>query len=82
MRRLGVRVAGSELIPCAVEMGRAWVEVAEVAERWVVELGWWRTSPGRWERRAYWRVLLDDGSCLDLYCDRADDSWRLARLWG
>ncbi len=80
--RLQVRVLAStpDLQPSAVDMGQGWMKVVEVADRWVVELGWWRTPPGRWQRRAYWRVLLADGNCLDLY--RTEAGWELARQWG
>ncbi|NNM97646.1 MAG: hypothetical protein HKL89_08615 [Candidatus Dormibacteraeota bacterium] len=80
--RAKVRVLANapNLQPAAVDLGPGWVRVAEVVDRWVVEVGWWRVPPSRWQRRAYWRVLLVDGSCLDVY--RTESGWELARQWG
>lgn len=78
--KVRVLAKAPELRPSAVDSGLGWVRVEEVVERWVVELGWWRIPPGRWQRRAYWRVLLTDGSCLDIY--RTESGWELARRWG
>lgn len=68
--------------PLRVDLGGGHLAVTEVVERWEVEVGWWRVGPRRWERRCCWRVLLEDGRCLDLYRDRGDGEWQLARCWG
>lgn len=66
--------------PQAVRNGVDWVGVETVAERWVVEVGWWRTPPARWRRLHCWRVLLEDGTCLDLR--REPGRGWTARVWG
>ncbi|MDA8330970.1 MAG: hypothetical protein M0027_07135 [Candidatus Dormibacteraeota bacterium] len=68
--------------PSAVDLGDGMVKVREWVEHWVVEVGWWRTPPQQRQSRDYWRVLLDDGRCLDLYRQSRGASWRLGRMWG
>lgn len=75
-----VRTEGS--LPAVVDLGDGPLPVVSLAEHWVVEVGWWRTPPARWERRSYWRILLEDGRCVDVYWDGGRRLWRLARLWG
>ncbi|MGH7642714.1 MAG: DUF6504 family protein [Candidatus Dormibacteria bacterium] len=82
MRSIKVRVGGSPERPRAVDCGSGWVAVAAVAERWRIEVGWWRLAPERPVRRDYWRVLLQDGNCLDLRRDPAAGDWSLERSWG
>ncbi len=66
--------------PRAVRRESGWVAVAEVVERSVVEVGWWRTAPARPRRLRRWRVLLASGECLDL-CREPGVGWT-ARVWG
>jgi hypothetical protein len=80
MRRLLVETAGTT--PVAMDLGCGFVRVAGPVAHWVVEVGWWRTPPARWERRDCWRLLLEDGRCLDVYQSGADRSWHLRKLWG
>jgi hypothetical protein len=68
--------------PSGVDLGEGMVRVREVVDHWVVEVGWWRTAPQQWQSRDYWRVLLDDGRCLDLYRQLRGASWCLGRMWG
>jgi hypothetical protein len=68
--------------PVAVDLGAGSVRVARRTAHWVVEVGWWRTPPARWQRRDCWRLLLEDGRCLDVYRDEAQASWHLGQLWG
>lgn len=46
--------------------------VEAVLETWRVEDEWWRTQP---IKRAYWRLLLEDGRTVDVYYDLAQDRW-------
>jgi hypothetical protein len=82
MSSIEVRTGGSPEGPLAVDTGQGWVEVAEVVERWRIEVGWWRVEPERPVQRGCWRVLLKDGSCLDLRLDLASRRWALERSWG
>jgi hypothetical protein len=82
MSTIEVRTGGTPEIPHAVASGQGLVRVTAVVERWRIEVGWWRVSPERPVRRDYWRVLLQDGSCLDLRFDLASRSWSLERSWG
>ncbi|MGH7665880.1 MAG: DUF6504 family protein [Candidatus Dormibacteria bacterium] len=82
MSAIKVRVGGAPSRPLAVNLGRGWIEVAAVVERWRVEVGWWRVIPERPVRRDCWRVLLQDGRCLDLRLELGSRRWRLERCWG
>jgi len=77
-----VRLGDSSASPLAVNAGQGWLAVTAVAERWRIEVGWWRVPPERPIRRDCWRVLLQDGSCLDLRLDLASERWTLERSWG
>jgi len=79
---LEVRTGGFPKSPLAVDVGQGWIEVTAVVERWRVEVGWWRVAPERPVQRDCWRVLLQDGSCLDLRLDVAAGCWSLDRSWG
>jgi hypothetical protein len=46
--------------------------VEAVIETWRVEDEWWRPQP---VRRAYWRLLLEDGRTLDVYRDVLRGRW-------
>jgi hypothetical protein len=52
-------------------------EVRDVIGRWRIEGRWW--EDGR--DREYWRVEAKGGAVVDLYQDRAGDTWHLERLW-
>ncbi len=80
MNRVEVLSSGRLGPPRAVRRGAGWVAVDALAERWVVEVGWWRTPPARRRRLYCWRVLLEDGGCLDLRWEPGA-GW-LAREWG
>ncbi|MGA2873172.1 MAG: hypothetical protein ABSF27_06255 [Candidatus Dormibacteria bacterium] len=82
MTRIEVRCGGPLGEPAAVELGGGWMEVTAVVESWWVEVGWWRALPERPVRRRCWRVLLSNGSCLDLRWDQLSNSWDLERGWG
>jgi hypothetical protein len=43
-----------------------------VLETWRIEDEWWRAEP---VRRAYWRLLLEDGRTLDVYEDLGRKRW-------
>ncbi len=65
--------------PVAVESGaRRTPESVErraveaVLETWRIEDEWWRPQP---VRRAYWRLLLEDGRTVDVYYDRVRERW-------
>ncbi|MGH7758133.1 MAG: hypothetical protein ACREN7_02330 [Candidatus Dormibacteria bacterium] len=82
MSRIRVRAETPRGRPQAVDLGRGWVDVTAVAERWRVEVGWWRAAPEQSGLRDCWRVLLKDGACLDLRFAPATGRWRLERRWG
>ncbi len=65
-----------------VDCGQGWVAVAAVVERWRIEVGWWRVPPERPVWRECWRVLLQDGRCLDLRFELESRSWSVERNWG
>ncbi|MHB1499864.1 MAG: hypothetical protein ACYCYK_01625 [Candidatus Dormibacteria bacterium] len=69
-------------VPIALGSHSGRIRVESRGAHWVIEVGWWRTPPARWERRDYWRLLLEDGRCLDLYWNGAERGWRLGRAWG
>jgi hypothetical protein len=62
-------------MPAAVHTPTGWQDVAGVANRWRVETDWWRAPV----RRDYFRCLLADGECVDLYQDLGDASWHWCR---
>jgi hypothetical protein len=80
MTPVEVECAGEEAEPRAVLRESGWVEVTEVVERSVVEVGWWRTAPARPRRLRCWRVLLASGECLDLRREPGV-GWTV-RVWG
>ncbi len=80
LRRILVETAGS--MPVAMDLGAGLVRVADRVAHWRVEVGWWRTPPACGERRDCWRLLLEDGQCLDVYQRAEDRSWHLSKLWG
>jgi hypothetical protein len=82
MNTIGVRLGGTPPVPQAVDIGQGWVGVTAVAERWQIEVGWWRSAPERPVRRECWRILLQDGGCLDLRLDLESGCWNLERSWG
>lgn len=82
MRAIEVSTGGTPKRLLAVNSGQGAVAVAAVGERWRIEVGWWRLGPERPVRREYWRVLLEDGSCLDLHFDLTSKRWSLERRWG
>ncbi|HVC23790.1 MAG TPA: DUF6504 family protein [Candidatus Dormibacteraeota bacterium] len=82
MNPIAVRLGGTPPAPQAVDMGSGWMAVTAVAERWQIEVGWWRTDSERPVRRGCWRVLLQDGGCLDLRLDLETGRWNLERSWG
>ncbi|HUY55566.1 MAG TPA: DUF6504 family protein [Candidatus Nanopelagicaceae bacterium] len=82
MSAIEVRAEGTQESPSAVDSGQGFVEVTAVVEHWRIEVGWWRVAPERPVRRDYWRVLLQDDSCLDLRFELASRSWSRERSWG
>jgi hypothetical protein len=80
MTSVEVECGGEGTEPRAVRRESGWVAVAEVVERSVVEVGWWRTAPARHRRLRHWRVLLASGECLDLR--REPGVGWTARVWG
>jgi hypothetical protein len=46
--------------------------VEALLETWRIDDEWWRPRP---IKRAYWRLLLEDGRTVDVYCDGVRDSW-------
>ncbi len=48
------------------------VRVAQVAERWRIDEGWWGPNP---LSRLYYRLVLDDGRLATVYRDLGDETW-------
>ena len=46
--------------------------IAAVQDRWRIDDEWWREHP---ISRAYYALLLDDGSLLTIYHDLITDTW-------
>lgn len=65
-----------------VWQGRAYV-VAEVANRWRVEDGWWRADAdaGGHIRRNYYKLVTYDGMLCVVYQDLVTGDWHLQRLY-
>ncbi len=61
--------------PSALRTAAGWRDVVEVASRWRVEADWWRLPV----RRDYFRCLLADGECADVYLDLAAAAWHWSR---
>ena len=51
--------------------GRA-VPVAQVAERWRIDEGWWGPNP---LSRLYYRLVLTDGRLVTVYRNLGDETW-------
>lgn len=82
MSPIEVRSQGPGGAPLWVRLEGSWVAVASLIQHWRVEVGWWRTEPGRPVSRDCWRVLLAGGACLDLRRNLRSGAWELERLWG
>ena len=61
--------------PQALRTAAGWRQVMGVAAHWRVEADWWRTPL----RRDYWRCLLADGECVDVYRDLDTAAWQWSR---
>ena len=48
------------------------VPVAQVAERWRIDEGWWGPNP---LSRLYYRLVLADGRLVTVYRDLDDGTW-------
>lgn len=70
-----LRVRCETGVPAALLTSSGWRAVLEVANRWRVETDWWRASV----RRDYFRCLLSDGECLDVYQDLDSGGWHGSR---
>lgn len=64
-------------LPAALRTPTGWRDVAEIASRWRVETDWWR----RPVLRDYFRCLLSDGECVDVYQDLATATWHWSRRY-
>ncbi|HEY6538145.1 MAG TPA: DUF6504 family protein [Candidatus Dormibacteraeota bacterium] len=82
MTPIRVRLGQNPTAPRAIDLGQGFILVTAVAERWQIEVGWWRVAPERPVRRDCWRVMLEDGRCLDLRQDRESGGWSMERNWG
>jgi hypothetical protein len=58
--------------PVARQGRRRPVPVAQVAERWRIDEGWWGANP---LSRLYYRLVLDDGGLVTVYRDLGDETW-------
>jgi hypothetical protein len=48
------------------------IPVAQVAERWRIDEGWWGPNP---LSRLYYRLVLADGRLAIVYRDLGDETW-------
>lgn len=48
------------------------IPVAQVAERWRIDEGWWGPNP---LSRLYYRLVLADGRLVTVYRDLGDETW-------
>lgn len=71
-----VRLGGEGRVE-AVRMPEGWRVVERTANRWLVDIDWWR----RPVRRDYRRCVLRGGDCVELYRDLETDAWHLARRY-
>lgn len=70
-RRITVETDGDGA-PAAVQLGNGRFAVESIVETWRVDDEWWRGAP---ISRQYWRVALEDGRVVDVYCDLAGGMW-------
>ena len=57
--------------PAAVRVGRSWLRVARIDDRWTFDL-WWLPQP---VTRSYYRVDPGDGRRMTLFRDGRNDHW-------
>jgi hypothetical protein len=72
-----VEVRSRDGAPDALLTAAGWRGVAQVLNHWRVETDWWRSRV----RREYFRCLLSDGECVDLYQDLDTASWHWCRRY-
>jgi hypothetical protein len=72
--RISVQVdpAGEPRAIGAPQGRRRPIPVAQVAERWRIDEGWWGANP---LSRLYYRLVLDDGGLVTVYRDLGDGTW-------
>ena len=58
--------------PLAVWPSNRRCTIETLLETWHIDDEWWRRQA---VSRVYWRVLLEDGRTMDVYCDLARKSW-------
>lgn len=64
--------ADEQGLPRRVRLGRSWVVVQTLQDRWRLDDEWWRDRP---VRREYWRVTFSNGREAILYHDMLTDRW-------
>ena len=58
--------------PAAVHISRRRLAVEQAIETWRIDDEWWRD---RSISRQYWRLLLEDGRTVDVFCDLVTGRW-------
>ncbi len=53
--------------------------VAQIVQRWEIDLEWWRTEGRIW--RDYLALITGDKLLCVIYYDRLQEEWRLLRLY-
>ena len=52
------------------------IEVVSIEDVWEIVDEWWRTTP---VARRYYRIVLEDGSGLTIFCDLLNGLWHYQR---
>jgi hypothetical protein len=64
-------------VPVAFTWVRQTHRVAQLAQQWRVDVGWWRQRV--W--RAYYKLSTDSGLLVVIYHELPDGDWYLQRLY-
>jgi hypothetical protein len=64
--------ADGEGAPTRVRVRGRWLRVDATLEEWRLVDEWWREQP---IRRRYFRLVLEDGRLLTVFCDLVDGAW-------
>lgn len=59
-------------VPISIVVSKFKRAVESVLETWRIDDEWWRVQR---VSRVYWRLLLEDGRTVDVYCDLVRDRW-------
>ena len=65
--------------PVSVTIRRRMLKVASIEDVWEIVDEWWRTSPIAIARR-YYKVTVEDGSCITIFRDLLSGLWYQQRV--